>query len=665
MESRFGHDFSQVRIHTDAKAVASARRVNALAYTVGRNVVFGAGQYAPESRAGQGLLAHELTHVVQQKSLAPTFRTRTSLQVGAVNDAYERQASQVEQRILENGTQPGAQAPSIFQHQAPLVVSNPVAQRGFFEFIDNLFGGTNFSKTELDSYLQELREKGSVGGLRGDNKARTFVKLWRKDQSGFDLNADLKVKLIKEMQAGFTGNDDEQAILDLLENSDSNDLKKIFAPGAVNVADLNKDFHGAEWDSLQMFYQKRFVGGMKALLEGQVEPKAPEKAPAAGKTPTGTAQADTADSAQGMADPAANVLSDALPVQERRRIRVSTTVSVPLGAIDVEDLFSTKGAKTTILLPPDVTVQFAGKIPDTLHHGLRNVAAALSTTARLNPAPLEVNSTITLALDLGDYGGDYAAFRFTYVEHRPPKGKPTQEILIERLGSIGTEKLSVSKVENLQKKFDAHQFKRGNGWSDSQYQDLLAAIAEISDARLSPINGITFERDRVNAEDPNVGGNYNPETHTITMFDRALEGSMARYGVPGAEFTNEAVRQIRHEIGHALDHLPLRSAWSQFEKAGQTASAKKTLLGARSRSGLRYVQNREGILEDVEGDKQAGKNDFRLAAEKDGKTRITKYSEQEWQEYFAESFSFYITDPATLKRLRPNVYTYFAQNYPS
>jgi hypothetical protein len=82
------------------------------------------------------------------------------------------------------------------------------------------------------------------------------------------------------MQAGFTGNDDEQAILDLLENSDSNDLKKIFAPGAVNVADLNKDFHGAEWNSLQMFYQKRFVGGMKALLQGQVEPKAPGNAPA-------------------------------------------------------------------------------------------------------------------------------------------------------------------------------------------------------------------------------------------------------------------------------------------------------------------------------------------------------------------------------------------------
>src|SRR5262249_16007411 len=52
MEPRFGHDLSGVRVHTDARAVESARAVNALAYTVGQNVVFGAGQYSPGSEAG-------------------------------------------------------------------------------------------------------------------------------------------------------------------------------------------------------------------------------------------------------------------------------------------------------------------------------------------------------------------------------------------------------------------------------------------------------------------------------------------------------------------------------------------------------------------------------------------------------------------------------------
>lgn len=66
MEPRFGQDFSGVRVHADTKAAESARAVNAFGYTVGPDVVFGAGRFAPNSTAGSALLAHELTHVVQQ-----------------------------------------------------------------------------------------------------------------------------------------------------------------------------------------------------------------------------------------------------------------------------------------------------------------------------------------------------------------------------------------------------------------------------------------------------------------------------------------------------------------------------------------------------------------------------------------------------------------------
>ena len=66
MEPRFGHDFSRVRVHADSKAAESARLVGAQAYTVGQDVVFGTGHYAPGTIAGRGLLAHELVHVVQQ-----------------------------------------------------------------------------------------------------------------------------------------------------------------------------------------------------------------------------------------------------------------------------------------------------------------------------------------------------------------------------------------------------------------------------------------------------------------------------------------------------------------------------------------------------------------------------------------------------------------------
>jgi len=68
-EPRFGHDFSRVRVHTDSHAVDTARGVRARAYTIGRDIVFGSGEYAPATMEGKRLLAHELTHVVQQESV--------------------------------------------------------------------------------------------------------------------------------------------------------------------------------------------------------------------------------------------------------------------------------------------------------------------------------------------------------------------------------------------------------------------------------------------------------------------------------------------------------------------------------------------------------------------------------------------------------------------
>lgn len=73
-ESRIGYDFGQVRVHTDEKAARSAGMVNALAYTVGKDVVFGPGQYNPGTEGGKRLLAHELTHVMQQRGPASLQR---------------------------------------------------------------------------------------------------------------------------------------------------------------------------------------------------------------------------------------------------------------------------------------------------------------------------------------------------------------------------------------------------------------------------------------------------------------------------------------------------------------------------------------------------------------------------------------------------------------
>lgn len=71
MEPRFGHSFANVRVHTDESAIKASRMVNALAFTVGPDIAFGAGQYQPASDAGRRLLAHELAHVIQQSGGAP------------------------------------------------------------------------------------------------------------------------------------------------------------------------------------------------------------------------------------------------------------------------------------------------------------------------------------------------------------------------------------------------------------------------------------------------------------------------------------------------------------------------------------------------------------------------------------------------------------------
>jgi hypothetical protein len=82
-EPRFGADFSQVRVHTGARADSTAKAISAKAFTVGSDIVFAAGQYAPESNEGQHLLAHELTHVVQQDlgrgaSASPAFSSQSA-----------------------------------------------------------------------------------------------------------------------------------------------------------------------------------------------------------------------------------------------------------------------------------------------------------------------------------------------------------------------------------------------------------------------------------------------------------------------------------------------------------------------------------------------------------------------------------------------------------
>lgn len=99
-EPRFGHDFGQVRVHTDARAAESAEAMNALAYTVGQDVIFKNGRYAPEAFEGKRLLAHELAHVVQQQMVRATVAPQVEQKVSHSGDATEREADTVAAKVI-------------------------------------------------------------------------------------------------------------------------------------------------------------------------------------------------------------------------------------------------------------------------------------------------------------------------------------------------------------------------------------------------------------------------------------------------------------------------------------------------------------------------------------------------------------------------------------
>jgi hypothetical protein len=107
MEGRLGHDFGDVRVHDDSAAASSAQAVNAHAYTVGSHIVFQRDTYDPSTTQGRTTLAHELTHVVQQRS-GPVDGTSApgGIKVSDPSDRFEREAAANADRVMSAPTAP-------------------------------------------------------------------------------------------------------------------------------------------------------------------------------------------------------------------------------------------------------------------------------------------------------------------------------------------------------------------------------------------------------------------------------------------------------------------------------------------------------------------------------------------------------------------------------
>ena len=185
LEPRFGHDFGQVRVHTDAAADLAARDLGARAFTSGRDIVFARDQYAPRTPAGRRLLAHELSHVVQQRS-APQ-PSPDWLPVSQPADAHERSADAAAQAVTS-----GRPAPSLVALPGPAVQGQSGEVR-VKEHKDEVFARLRLDYAKARKQNAALSKLGALGwetklATVAGGAYKDLADLWAKGE--FDAFAD-------------------------------------------------------------------------------------------------------------------------------------------------------------------------------------------------------------------------------------------------------------------------------------------------------------------------------------------------------------------------------------------------------------------------------------------------------------------------------------------
>lgn len=604
MEQQIGHDFSTVRVHTEPVAAESAHALGALAYTVGRDVVFASGRYEPHTPTGELLLAHELGHVAEQRGIGTQLlRQPANRQIIQPSRADLRRAVEDAIHFLE-------MAAGHYGLRGPISTTNrrvaPPAQVSLGRL-----------RTILAGWLR-VRDTASrlVTGLGSDRH------------------------LAGDLQTAY-----RNAIRAVIVAASSQARRASGAGERPTEADLYRQhqevIHEWAWPGA------RLAQGRNDLL---------------------------------------GTLSDA----------EQSVVRVEIDELDLSDAASWfRPNVRDVPKPPRLEVVVSPNIPAPLQRGLTNVALDLVTRN-----VLAVNRTTTVALDLRARRGGHHTYRITHVRRRAGRGqRARRDVLVERLGAVGLERDRTRQQPGGLERFRRHGFVRGDGWSDPQFAQLLAALAGIPESMLAEIAGITFIQVPTIPSETEAA-EYRIEDHSIRVADSAFQGGVSHRRFHGPEgLATGFERLIAHEIGHAIDLASLRGPLAAFNQAAAArnrfleqhgariqgrrfripsdqqqafdvvrraeGAARRTLEARRGESGARYVRGRGRAERPTDNLPRGEANEFREAARRDGRIRVTTYSDRNWREYYAESFSLYVTDPETLARLRPHVYDYFARRPPS
>jgi hypothetical protein len=362
----------------------------------------------------------------------------------------------------------------------------------------------------------------------------------------------------------------------------------------------------------------------------------------------------------------------AFDAETRKRVRVNTDVLAGEDRLDV----------AAALEEPESLGNADVRVSGTEDPTLRSVLSKAGVVA-VQKNLLGPDETLTLAIDLTPVKKQVSGY-----------SGPTR--LVVRFSRVGTEDRSTVTVENLgtpdasvRKQMrtagKAVAEKRGfrlTGFGASGKAAVHEALgmlpASVLDRLSKGSTPLTFRRASVSKSDPKTGGHYVQESHTVVLFDNAFKSSQRRYGESG-RFVTETVRMIAHEIGHAVESTEPRVA--READADSTKKTKQERKEATSETGWRWkIVEEEGkrlwdyqhatkdtaFTEALQADATRPAKD-----EPKGIVSITEYPTKydetgdQLREMYAESFSLYVTDPETLKRLRPSVYDYFETRYGS
>ena len=265
MEPRLASDFSDVRVHTGSRAVESARAVGALAYTVGRDIVFGDGHYAPDTREGRSLLAHELTHVAQNGRGRPDASTPIS--IGPEGDRFEAEADRRAMAVARGES--AASSPALSPNGEPGRLSRSTFKVGNVNVQINYGGLGQIAAAKYDAEI-ETRFQSFTGAqatvIHADlAKLSAIQKEWV--LYGLDLLIDNPV----------TGLDKIKAVQRLIAHAPSASTRPV---GNANFEFENESLSVSGW------FEKALVAGQPALtsarstfVRGLLDPNAPSSGP--------------------------------------------------------------------------------------------------------------------------------------------------------------------------------------------------------------------------------------------------------------------------------------------------------------------------------------------------------------------------------------------------